>query len=288
MVNVTNITYVNSRVSNAIIATPSERFGRSHMREASDRLRVQQRELEHIRGALPVKPNSVSLVADAPRGVRPPEHITSRTVVATRRPQEAKLPWRTETTGPMAAKQHYVPAPKPAVTELRRPELGTQTGPERARPPLPPRYEDWKRRAEPVAPSAVVREQGAVGRIESKPTRIAPPETAIPSRGRELAPPSSAQVPVSPERQPQLPRIEAAPQPARVTPPETATPSRAGRGFTPPSPAPVRIAPQTPRIEAAPQEARPWGARTDLPGIPANRTYRGGNQGKSEREHPQR
>ena len=295
VVNVTNITYVNSRVSNAIIGTPSERFGRSHVREGSDRLRVQPRELEHIRGALPVKPNQVSLVADAPKGTRPPEHIISRSVVATRRPQETKLPWRTETTGPKAAEQRYVPAPKPAVTELRRPEPGTQTGPERARPPLPLRYEDWKLQAKPVPPSAVVREQGAVDRIEPKPTRIAPSETTTPSRARELASPSSAQVPVSPERQQQAPRVEETTrQPTRVTPPETTTPSRAGREVTPPVPAPVRVSPaerqpQLQRFEAvpqpirvAPQESRSMGARPGLPGIPANRTFRGGNQGKSK------
>jgi hypothetical protein len=257
------------------------------VREASDRLQVQPKELEHIRGALPVKPNAVSLVADAPRGVRPPEQMISRSVVATRRPQEAKLPWSTETTGPKAAEQRYVPAPKAAAAELRRPEPGTQTGPERVRPPLPPRYEDWKRQAVPVSPSAVVREQGAVGKIESKPARIAPPETATPSRGRELAPPSSVQVPISPERQQQAPRVkEATRQPIRVAPPEKVTPSREARESSSPSPAPVRIAPQAPRIEATPQEARPRGGRADLPGTPANRTYRGGNQGKSEREHP--
>lgn len=290
VINVTNITYANSRVSHAIISTPSEHFGRGHVHEPSDRQGVQQRELEHIRGALPVKPSSVSLVADAPKGERPPEQIISRPVVATRRPQEAKLPWRTETSVPKAAEQRYVPAPKPAVTDLRRPELGTQTGPERERPTLPPRYEDRRRQAEPVSPSAVDQKQGTAGRIESsKPARIAPSETATPSRGRELAPSISEQVPISPESQRQAPRIEEVTrQPIRVAPPETGTPSRKGRESTPRSPAPVRIAPQEPRIEVAPQEARPEGGHTDLPGKPANRTYRGGNRGKSEREDPQR
>jgi len=389
MVNITNISYANRHVSNALIATTAEQFGRGHMHKASNRLHVQEQEMVHIRGALPLKPNSMNLVADAPRGVRPPEQIISRPVVATRRPQEAKLPWRTETTGPKAAEQRYVPAPKPTVSELRRPDLGTQTGPERVRPSLPPRFEDWKRQAEPVSPSAVVREQGAVGRIESKPSLIAPSELATPSRERELAPPSSVQVPMSSERQqqvprineatrqpirvapseittpsragrelssptpapvrikpqerqPQLPRIEATPQPIRVAPTETATetvtPSRGGRELRTPTPAPVRITPQErqlqlPRIETAPQPTRvapsatvilprgvrdfnppsqapvvriapqvhqapsiqapqhaaqPQGAGKTLPGIPANRTYRGGNQTKSEREPPQR
>ncbi len=356
VVNVTNITYINSRVSNAIIATPSKHFGREHVREASDRLRVQPGELEHIHGALPLKPNASNLVADAPTGVRPPEQTITRPVVATRRPQDVKLPWHNETPAPKATEQRYVPAPKPAATDLRRPELGTQTGPERVRPPLPPRYEEWKRQAEPVSPPDARREPGNVGTIESRPARTAPADTTTPPRGRELSPgPIPA---ITPERQQQQPRVDdATRQPIRVAPPETATPSRREREVTPttpapmrtepqqrqlqmprieavpqperiapqerqlqiprnearqpirvqpppsvspprggefssPSPAPARIAPQErqqqmPRIESAPQEIRPQGGRTDLPGTPANRTYRRGNQEKPERERPQ-
>lgn len=322
VVNVTNINYANSQVSNAIVASPAEHFGRSHMGEASNRLGVRQGELEHIRGALPLKPSRINLVADAPKGVRPPEQVISRPVVAARRSQGAKLPWPVDTTNLAPGKQRYVPIPKSAVTELPRPEPGTQTGTERARPPLPPRYDDWRRQAVPASPSATVREQGAIGRPEPKPTRVAPSETTIPLRRYESVPPSSVQAPVLSERQQPTQRIEgSARQPIRVIPQETTVPSRNGREsgsptpspvrvipqerqpqsqrieaapsphrareFTSQSPAPVRAAPQASRIEAVPQEARPQGGSADLPGTPANRTYRGSNQGRNEREHSQ-
>lgn len=260
VINVSNITYANSRVSNAIIATPSERFGRSHVREASERLRVQPGELEHIRGALPVKPTAANLVADAPRAMRPPEQMTSRRVIAIRRPQETRLPWRREPPIPRAEEQRYVPAPRPAATELRRPGPGTQTGPERARPHMPPRFEDWKRQAEPVSPSAA---------------------------GRESSPPSSVQAPTLPEHRQQAPRIiEAIPQRPHVASPESPAPSRGGHEFMPAVPAPARIAPQE-RQPQAPLVEHPRGNRPELPGKPANRTYSGGNRDKPERGRSQ-
>lgn len=323
VVNITNITYANSRVPNAFIATTQERFGRDHMREASFRLRGQERDMDHVRGALPVKPNRASLVADAPRSISPPEQVISRPVVATRRPQESRLPWRTETSAPVTAGQRIVPAPKTVDTRLRRPEPGTETGAERARPPLPSRYEDWRRQARPVSPPAAER-------TESRSVRAAPVETVNPMRGRELGQPEAPQMPraaepqrqsprgeesprqpmrsiqpemapqprvgrevaapapnpaparIAPERQPSLPRVESVPQPARVVPTERAAPMRGERQVAPPVMAPIQGEPQSRRIENAPREGR-----QDLPGVPANRTYRG-NQERSEREHQQR
>jgi len=304
VINVTNITYANRRVSNAFIASTHEQFGRDHMHGASNRPQVQERELEHIRGALPIKPNSRNLVADAPRSARPPEQIISRPVVTTRRPQEAKLPWRAETASPKAAEQRYVPAPKPSVTELHRPVTGTETGPERARPPLPQPYKNWKRQAEPASPSAVVRDQG--GSIESNAGRTVPSQSSAPPRERQLAPsvPSKATMPS--ERQQQAPRAEEATrQPNRVAP--TVTPPREAREASPPNSAPVRPTPQarlpkpsqrsevTPqadpqerRSQTPPQIEQSQDVRRNLPGEPANRTYRGNNQKKFERESQRR
>ena len=248
-INVANITYANTRVPNAVFATRSEHFGRGHVREAPLRLQVPDRDLKHIHGALPVKPNPASLVAGAPRGVRPPEQLLSRPVVSTRRPQEARLPWPTEAPHavPRAAEPHYVPAPKRSAADLRRPEFGAQTGPERERPPLPPRYEERKRESPPAASPDIGREQRDVARPEPRRERVAPPEAATQPRiVREPFPPRAAQ-----ERQPQGSRKgEAAPQEARPK-------------------------------EHAERE------RGELPGRAANRTYGGRDHDKPERRRSQ-
>jgi hypothetical protein len=287
VINVTNIKYVNSRVSRAIIATPYERFGRAHVLNDSDRLRVQEKELVHIRGPLPVNPHPVNLVADAPRALHPPEKIISRSVVSTRRPQETKLPWKSDSVSPKAPEQRYVPAPKADSTKLPRPEPGTETGPERMRPPLPPRYEDWKRQAKPAQSSAVAREQRAVDGTESKAIRIVPSEAVKPLQERESAPSSSVKPPISSNRQQQAPRIEEARQQSvHVAPPETTTPAPRGRELSSPIPTSVRTTPQSPRTEVTPKEVRSHEMRGNLPGIPANRTYRGGNHDKKTAGHP--
>lgn len=248
-INVTKITYANTRVPNAVFATSSDHFGRGHEREAPVRLREPDKELKHIQGALPVKPSPASLVGGAPKGARPPEQMLSRPVVATRRPQEPKLPWRSEAPRPAAkaAEPRYVPAPKRPAADLRRPEFGAQTGPERERPPLPPRYEERKRQPAPATPPAVVREQRAIDKPEPKPERIAPPAAATQPRiVREPSPPRAAQ-----ERQPQA--------------------SRKGEAAAP---------------EARPKE-RVERERAELPGKAANRTYKGRDQDKSERRRSQ-
>lgn len=248
IVNVTNITYQNTRVNNAVVATTSERFGRGHVHDAQVRV-TQARELEHVRGALPVKPGPASLVAGAHKGVRPPESVLSRPVVSTRPPSESRLPWRTET--PRAEKktapeQRYVEMPKRPSNDLPRPEFGAQTGAERATPPLQPRFKERRREAEPAAPGSVIRERTQPDRAEPRAPRTSAPEAAPPPRTvREIAPPRAAQ---------EQERARAMPEPRR---------GEAAPGWT-------RSAP-----EAAPQRERVERERADLPGQPANRVYRG-------------
>jgi len=289
-ININNIQYSNSRVKDAIITTSGEHFGRHHMRDNTQRFTAQTKELKPMQGVLPVKPEAVNLVADAPRAVRPPEQVTSRPVVVNKRPQEAKLPWQPETRSPMGAEPRYVQPPKQGVTELRRPEPGTQLGPERPRPPLPSRYEDWRQQASPAAPSATVRDPGAAsgnkpssgnsnkpgaGSVaEPRPNRFEPREINEPSRWREPAAPASR------------------PQQGE---PVIRQPSRGGRDSGEPASAPVRIAPQErmqqapaeinprqQRFESMPQMEQPRGGRVELPGVPANRVYRDGNSGRSD------
>lgn len=249
-VNVNHITYHNTHVNNAVVATTHEHFGNGHVHDAPVHV-TQTQGLEHVRGALPVKPGPASLVAGAHNGTRPPDSMLSRPVVATRPPHESKLPWRTEAAKPetrVAQERRYVQVPKRTSTDLPRPEFGAQTGAERPRSPLPPSFGDRRREA---APGSVIREHVETGRIESpiksqiepriepRASRTAPPESATPPRSiiREAAPQRAVQ-----ERE-------------RVTP-ETR------RSFA---------APVGPR--AAPAETRQQ-ERADLPGKPANRVFR--------------
>ena len=167
-INITHITYHNTRVNNAVVATTREHFGRGHVHDAPVRV-TQTRELEHVRGALPVKPGPASLLSGARKGVRPPESMLSRPVVSTRPPHESRLPWRSET--PKAGKQtapaqRYVEMPKGPSNGLLRPEFGAQTGAERAAPPLQPRFKEKLRDAEPAAPGNVMRERTQTDRAE--------------------------------------------------------------------------------------------------------------------------
>ena len=90
VVNVSNINYYNTRVSNAVVATTRERFGTGHVHDAPVRV-TRPRELAPVRGALPVKPGPASLAAGARKGIRPPESVLSRPVMATRPPGESML-----------------------------------------------------------------------------------------------------------------------------------------------------------------------------------------------------
>jgi len=242
IVNVTNITYNNTHVNNAVVATTQEHFGNGHVHDAPVHVTQTQR-LEYVHGALPVKPGPASLVAGARNGTRPPESVLSRAVVATRPPREFKLPWRTEAPKPevkAAQERRYVIVPKRTPSDLQRPEFGAQTGAELPRSPLPPRFGDRRRE---TAPGNAIRERAETGRIEPRiepgVSRTSPPESATPPRIiRELPPQRAVQ-----ERE-------------RVSP-------EPGRSLA---------APVAPR--AAPAATRQQ-ERADLPGKPANRVFRG-------------
>jgi hypothetical protein len=84
-VNVTNVTYVNQRVNGAVTATSGATFtsGRSVSRDV---VRVDQREVvasQVVVGAPAMAPNRESVVgAGRAGGVRPPDRVVNRTVVA--------------------------------------------------------------------------------------------------------------------------------------------------------------------------------------------------------------
>lgn len=349
VVNIKNIVYANNHVSNALITASPQQFGTGSIHGTSNRSGGQGRDMERIRGALPVQPTQLSLVADAPKGIKPPEQTTSRPVVATRPPKEIKLPWRTtQIANPRNAEQRYVAPPKPAVTELRRPDIGTDAGPERTRPPMPQPYKDWKRQAEPKSPSVIDSNQIQIeskdkveqrDRVEPRNARMAPTQTGRPPKMRKATPsdaptgaitsesanmPTETQPPipqanempqqpirVAPQAPPEpkaLPQSEAPPQfrevrprpnavssmpppqerPAhsnRVAPMEMSPPVQPSAGVSD-LPASVRNMP-APRNQPAPQAAQPQELHNNLPGRAANRVYRGSNENRPEREHPQ-
>ena len=170
---IVNKVYYNTRVNNSVVATRHDHFGNGRVHDAPMHV-TRPEELEHLHGALPVKPGPASLVGGAPKGIRPPEGILSRPVVGTRPPSESKLPWNAKTANSLTMtvpEQRYVPIPKRPSSGLPRPEFGAQTGEERLRPPLPPRFEERRRAAEPsqneprlsrANPPREVRERGGL------------------------------------------------------------------------------------------------------------------------------
>jgi len=288
VVNVRNITYHNIRVNNAVVATTRERFGRGHMHDALVRV-AQTRELEHVRGALPVNPDPASLVAGVRKGTRPPESVLSRPVVSTRPSSDSRLPWRTEAPRPgkiTVPEQRYVEIPKHPSSGLQRPEFGTQTGAERSTPPLQPGFKERRREAEPASSGKVPRERIQTDRAETRAPSTSIPETVTPPRTvREAEPAASGTMT---REHTQTDRIE--PRVPRTSAPEAATPPRAMRETIPPRPVQeqekARATPEPRKGEVEPgwtrsapeatlQRERVERERADLPGKPANRVYRG-------------
>lgn len=252
IINVTNISYHNTRVPQAVVTTRAEHFGRGKVHDTPVRI-TEARELKHLRGALPVKASPASLVAGAPKSIRPPEPMLSHPVVATRAPRETKLPWRIESKPDVkiAPEPHYVPAPKPTAKELPRPEFGQQGGEERVRPPLPPRYEERRRETAPVTPPSVVRQRDEPDRAETKQPRITPPSA------------------------PTTPRVTQESTPQRTEKERVQESHEIKKGAaTPTAPQEMR---QRDRIENVERE------RADLPGKPANRVYRKNDQDKQDK-----
>jgi hypothetical protein len=93
----------------------------------------------------------------------------------------------------------------------------------------------------------------------------------------------------------------AAREPSRVMPVPRTEPSRVDRENSSPAQVPARVIPQersqsvpaeasqrSLRNESMPQQGRSQGGRADLPGMPANRTYRDSGQGRQEQGQRQR
>lgn len=256
VININNITYHNTRINNAIVATTRERFGKSHVHDAPVRV-METRHLKQFHGALPIQPEPATLAGGIPKGIRPPDKVLSRPVVATTPAREAKLPWNNEALRRQeksASESRYVPAPGTRSNELPRPAFGVQAGEERVRPPLPPRFQEKRHETEIPAPDHRLENS----RSEPVAPRMSPPEVVrSPHNVRDAE--SSRTIHEQERKQ------------ERLTPPE------AGR---------IESAPLRPFVapEPARRQERIEHEHTDLPGQPANRMYRGPEKVNIERQ----
>jgi hypothetical protein len=222
VVKVTNINvYRNVNVRNAVVAVRPDRFGRGPVGEG--RIRdVDTRRLEPVRGAVDVRPDRSSFAAANGRGIRPPENVLERRVVATRAPVTRALPRQPEGRGPAP---QIVPAPKPNEVGEARPPLG-RSRLERARPPRAPRFENDQR---PNATPPAARRENAPdperGRNQERVRRPegqrGPDPQRAPEASRTPDPPRAPEKPRGPEpqRAPQVqpvPRVQGPPQVQRA------------------------------------------------------------------------
>lgn len=256
IVDVNKITYTNARVRDGVVAVRQERFGRG----LPDHVRLREadlQKLEPVRGPLPVRPVSASLVPTAGRAAQPPAEVLNRRVVATHPPHDPAPDLRQQ--GLRVPPSVNAPAPRlvgapqrpnAAVVSPRAP-FGEEGTTERPPPPMPPRF--GERRQSPESQP----EQRVWPQAPTAPERHAPaprlPEQRAPAAVRPSAPAPAPQVPEShvPESRPPAPRMpEFHPPAARIPEPHV----------------------EAPRRPESPSQVAP---RPELPGEPANRLFRG-------------
>ena len=304
-----DIRFRNASLPRAVLSAPADTFGRERV-HASVESRFRDTDFAPLRGELPVKPSRASLLGGAPKGVQPPREIVARPVVSMRLPRERERaePWKDEAprlrTQAVPESRFVIPPAHRAEEkrELPRPPFGAEAGPERAPPPPPPRYDEMRKSVAPPPPGAargqsseVVRERGVERRELQPATRPVPPTRVAPSLGRPSMP-GSAEAPSA--------RPESVPPPGTTRSQGAARERGAERRVVRPVPpsdvAPPAAPPAVPGSEAVPgtgaEAAPPRGeSRQDrgksrgrareeeeqLPGQPANQTFRG-------REHDNR
>jgi hypothetical protein len=279
LIKVEDIHFHNARRPGAILTAPADKFGRERIR-ASVEKRYRDTDFAPVRGELPVKPSRASLFGGAPKGVSPPREIVSRPVVSTRMPRERAEPWKGEAlrlrTEAVPEPRFVIPPARPAEDrrDLPRPPFGAEAGPERLPPPRPPRYDEMRKVVTPPpATTRSVREQEAVRPAPRSvtPAVVVPPPSPTPVPGRRVEAPRASPEPVP--RPPMSTRSqsttrEARPAPQPVVPSAVVPP--AGRPAVPDSKQAPRGGGETVR-----GEARQEREAQQLPGQPANRTYRG-------------
>ena len=196
-VDMHRVTYENARVDHAVVATTRERFGHGDVQD--NRMHVTQiRDWVDIHGALPLKAGPENLVAGGRQGIRPPESVLSRPVVATRPQQQPTLPWRSQAQAQQREEHRFILVPGQTSgqtsgqysVELPRPAYGGQTGAELPRPALPPRFTERHREA---ATGNAGPEHAGRTQPSAEERGITPPAMAAQRTTRQSAPQLSAQ-----------------------------------------------------------------------------------------------
>jgi len=239
----------------AFTAMDRKHFGRGSVK--SGRIEsVRAEDFRPVAGDLKLRPARESLTPSNEVGRRPPREWRDRSVVATRAPRAPVVPELAPSPRKEGAKRGEAAgrSAEPAVAERRvrvvdsprsskrkdslgRPPFGESGGEERAAPPPPPRYE--RSPARKTSKQRTAREE-----VSGRPATRPPPPDAKPARASRpgaAAPRAAEDKSDRPERNPTPPREKRA---------------ASGDG-----------APERPRAEPADERK--------LPGVPANRVYRG-------------
>ena len=284
VVNVQEINvYSNVRVRNAVVVVKEERFGRGPI--TSSRLtKVDVKNFRPIHEAPPVTPTPASFVPGEKRGVRPPEKILERSVVATR-PSQIHMDGATgkvREAGPERVPAPHIVSPpqrreaSPVLHRAPYGQRGVERSTERARPAEPPKMKA-------AGPSEPARKGSATltpktPAPQRKPQQPAPSRVGPqPSEGRSE--PGRAQPGGSPSMEGQRERPEQPPRgPSSATPQAAPSPSQPSRVPHVAGPAPAESRPPARGGESVREPSR------RLPGEPANRM----SPKRSERKPEQR
>ncbi|MGC2166877.1 MAG: DUF6600 domain-containing protein [Gallionella sp.] len=178
--------YRNARISHSLVATSRDDFGNRHEHEVDVR-NTRPRQLERVNGALPIRRGGLGPIADYRRDNLPAERVmtgapdaTSSLRGALRARQEGTR--QVENSG--ALERRPVLVPRRTDNVLRHPEFGTQTGEERLRAALPPRYAERRHILVTDEAKNPKLEQSIKAR-EPQTVTLSPPEKMAPIVGRE-------------------------------------------------------------------------------------------------------
>ena len=279
VVNVEQINvYRNTTVRNAVVGVHEDRFGHGPLRSA-EMTRLDPKDLRPIHTGPQLTASPASFVPRASRGIRPPEKILDRSVVATRPPhREAEsAPGGERHVGPRGRpmpEAHIVSVPqhREPASALQRAPFGKSKAERPAvgqvKPPSPPKF------AGPQGPERPSEGTSPVTRrIQPQPT--APPGKVAgaprPEPAPEAAPPGTGKAQPPPRREPKVaaPSAEAAqarvrgpkaPPPLPGEPANRLSPTRAEKGQQ--QQMERKVTPVRP--EKAPEKARQEGPQQQI------------------------
>jgi hypothetical protein len=188
IVNVQEINvYRNATVRNAVVAVNETHFGRGPVKPARVP-HVDEKSFRPIHTPPKVAATSASFVPREGRGIRPPERVMRKSVVATRTPHPLREgSAQVERKTPPAR----VPAPAPRIVSvpekretapaLQRPAFGQskveRRTSDRARPPAPPKIGGQKRYEQSGGTPSVTRQTQPPRQRESQVTETSPAKT---------------------------------------------------------------------------------------------------------------